>query len=108
MPWFVLVVSGLLEAGWALSLKSSHGFTRLVPSVLFVVLLVLSMGGLAYALRSLPVGTAYAVWVGIGAVTTAVLAMFWFDEPATLLRVGSIALILAGVVGLNLAGSGHA
>jgi quaternary ammonium compound-resistance protein SugE len=108
MAWLVLVLSGLLEAGWALSLKSSEGFTRLVPTITFVVLLVLSMGGLAYALRALPVGTAYAVWVGIGAVTTAVLAMVWLDEPVTLLRVGSIVLIIAGVVGLNLSGAGHA
>ncbi|GIG22208.1 multidrug SMR transporter [Cellulomonas chitinilytica] len=107
MAWLVLVLSGLLEAGWALALKSSDGFTRLVPTVTFGVLLVLSMGGLAYALRSLPVGTGYAVWVGIGAVTTAVLAMIWLDEPVTLLRIGSIVLILAGVVGLNLSGSGH-
>ncbi|MBO9555400.1 multidrug efflux SMR transporter [Cellulomonas sp.] len=107
MAWLVLVVSGLLEAGWALALKSSDGFTKLVPTVTFVVLLVLSMGGLAYALRTLPVGTGYAVWVGIGAVTTAVLAMIWLDEPVTLLRIGSIVLIIAGVVGLNLSGSGH-
>jgi quaternary ammonium compound-resistance protein SugE len=108
MAWLVLIVSGLLEAGWALALKSSDGFTKVVPAVTFVVLLVLSMGGLAYALRSLPVGTAYAVWVGIGAVTTAVLAMLWLHEPVTVLKIGSIVLIMAGVVGLNLAGSGHA
>ncbi|MEN0129435.1 MAG: multidrug efflux SMR transporter [Brevundimonas sp.] len=107
MAWIALVVAGLLEAGWALLLKESHGFTRLWPSVGFGVLLALSMGGLAFALRTLPVGTAYAVWVGIGAVTTAVLAMVFLDEPATIAKVASILLIIAGVVGLNLAGGGH-
>lgn len=106
MAWLILVVSGLLEAVWALALKESHGFSRLWPSVLFVVGLAASMGGLAIALRTLPVGTAYAVWVGIGAVTTAVLAMAFLDEPVTVLKVVSILLIVAGVVGLNLAGGG--
>jgi len=108
MAWVVLVVSGLLEAGWALSLKESHGFTRLWPTVGFVVMLAASMAGLAFALRSLPVGSAYSVWVGIGAVTTAVLAMTFLGEPATLVKVVSILLIVAGVVGLNLSGGGHA
>lgn len=106
MAWLILVVSGLLEAVWALALKESHGLSRLWPSVLFVVGLAASMGGLAIALRTLPVGTAYAVWVGIGAVTTAVLAMAFLDEPVTVLKVVSILLIVAGVVGLNLAGGG--
>ncbi|WP_026075332.1 DMT family transporter [Cellulomonas massiliensis] len=106
MAWMVLVVSGLLEAVWALALKESNGFTRLWPSVVFVAGLAASMGGLAIALRTLPVGTAYAVWVGIGAVTTAVLAMAFLDEPVTVLKVVSILLIIAGVVGLNLAGGG--
>ena len=108
MAWVVLVISGLLEAGWALLLKESNGFTRLWPSVGFGVLLAASMTGLAFALRTLPVGTAYAVWVGIGAVTTAVLAMVFLDEPATIAKVVSILLIIAGVVGLNLSGGGHA
>jgi len=107
MAWIVLIVSGMLEAGWALSLKASEGFTRLWPSVAFVVLLVASMAGLSFALRTLPVGTAYAVWVGIGAVLTAVLAIVWFHEPVTVLKVVSIVLIIAGVAGLNLSGSGH-
>ncbi|MTG87692.1 QacE family quaternary ammonium compound efflux SMR transporter [Cellulosimicrobium sp. BIT-GX5] len=107
MAWIVLIASGMLEAGWALSLKASHGFTRLWPSVGFVVMLVLSMVGLSIALKSLPVGVAYGVWVGIGAALTAVLAVVLFDEPVTVLKVISLVLIVAGVVGLNLSGGGH-
>jgi len=107
MAWIVLILSGMLEAGWALSLKASHGFTRLWPSVAFVVMLVLSMVGLSIALKSLPVGVAYGVWVGIGASLTAVLAVVLFDEPVTILKVISLVLIVAGVVGLNLSGGGH-
>ncbi|MBN0042451.1 multidrug efflux SMR transporter [Cellulosimicrobium cellulans] len=107
MAWIVLIASGMLEAGWALSLKASHGFTRLWPSVGFVVMLVLSMVGLSVALKSLPVGVAYGVWVGIGASLTAVLAVVLFDEPVTVLKVISLVLIVAGVVGLNLSGGGH-
>ncbi|KLN36266.1 MULTISPECIES: DMT family transporter [Cellulosimicrobium] len=107
MAWIVLILSGMLEAGWALSLKASHGFTKLWPSVAFVVMLVLSMVGLSIALKSLPVGVAYGVWVGIGASLTAVLAVVLFDEPVTILKVISLVLIVAGVVGLNLSGGGH-
>ncbi|KON75253.1 DMT family transporter [Cellulosimicrobium cellulans] len=107
MAWIVLILSGMLEAGWALSLKASHGFTKLWPSVAFVVMLVLSMVGLSIALKSLPVGVAYGVWVGIGASLTAVLAVVLFDEPVTVLKVISLVLIVAGVVGLNLSGGGH-
>ncbi|WP_147795387.1 multidrug efflux SMR transporter [Cellulomonas sp. Y8] len=107
MAWVVLVVSGLLEAGWALSLKASDGFTRLWPSVSFAVLAVLSFAGLSWALRSLPVGAAYGVWVGIGAATTAVLAIVLFGESVSVLKVVSLVLIVAGVVGLNLSGGGH-
>ena len=107
MAWIVLIASGMLEAGWALSLKASHGFTKLWPSVAFVVMLVLSMVGLSIALKSLPVGVAYGVWVGIGASLTAVLAVVLFDEPVTILKVISLVLIVAGVVGLNLSGGGH-
>ncbi len=108
MAWIVLIASGLFEAGWALSLKASEGLSRLWPSVLFLVLLATSMAGLSWALRSLPVGTAYAVWVGVGAVTTAVVAMIWLGEAVSVLKIVSILLIVAGVVGLNLAGTGHA
>lgn len=107
MAWFVLILSGLLEAGWALSLKASDGFTRLWPSVLFVVLLVASMGGLAYALRSLPVGVAYAVWTGIGASVTAVVGMAWLGEAVTVGKIVSLVLIVAGIVGLHVFGGGE-
>ncbi|MCA5895030.1 multidrug efflux SMR transporter [Isoptericola sp. NEAU-Y5] len=107
MAWTVLILSGLLEAGWALSLKASEGFTKLWPSVTFVVLLAASMGGLALALRTLPVGVAYAVWTGVGAVVTATLAMTFLSEPVTVLKVISILLIVAGIVGLNVSGAGH-
>jgi quaternary ammonium compound-resistance protein SugE len=93
--WLVLVVSGVLEAVWATALGRSAGFTRLVPTVVFAVSLVASMAGLAHAMRGLPVGTAYAVWVGIGAVLTAGYAMWTGQEQVTAVRV----LLLAGIVG---------
>lgn len=102
MTWVVLIVSGMLEAGWALSLKASEGFTRLWPTVSFVVMLALSMGGLALALKTLPVSVAYAVWTGIGASLTAVLAVTLFDEPLGIVKIVSLMLIVAGIVGLNL------
>lgn len=95
VSWLVLVVSGVLEAVWATALGRSEGFSRLVPSVVFGVALTLSMVGLAYAMRELPVGTAYAVWVGIGAVLTVVIAMVSGEEPVSALRL----LLLAGIVG---------
>jgi quaternary ammonium compound-resistance protein SugE len=107
MAWIVLIVSGLLEAGWALSLKASDGFTRLWPSVSFGVLAILSFAGLSWALRSLPVGVAYGVWVGIGASATAILAIVLFGESVSVLKIVSLVLIVAGVVGLNLSGGGH-
>jgi quaternary ammonium compound-resistance protein SugE len=107
MAWIVLIVSGLLEAGWALSLKASEGFSKLWPSVGFVVLLAASMLGLAWALRTLPVGVAYGVWVGIGAATTAILAIVLFGESVSVLKIVSLVLIVAGVIGLNLSGGGH-
>ncbi|MET0965412.1 MAG: multidrug efflux SMR transporter [Nakamurella sp.] len=107
MAWVVLVISGFLEAGWALSLKASDGLSKLWPSVAFVALLVASMAGLTYALRTLPVGPAYAVWVGIGAVLTAIIGMIAFKDPVNVMTIGSILLIIAGVVGLQLAGAGH-
>ncbi len=95
MYWLVLVLSGVLEAVWATALGRSEGFSRLGPTVVFAAALVASMAGLAYAMRGLPVGTAYAVWVGIGAVLTAGYAMVSGDEPATVVRL----LLLAGIVG---------
>ena len=101
MAWIVLVVSGVLETVWAAALAQTRGFTRLVPSVVFGVALVLSMAGLAYALRTLPVGTGYAVWVGIGAVGTAAYGMVALGEPATVARLLCLVAIVGGVVGLK-------
>jgi quaternary ammonium compound-resistance protein SugE len=101
MSWIVLVVSGVLEAVWATALGKSEGFSRPGPTIVFGVALVASMGGLAYAMRDLPVGTAYAVWVGIGAVLTVVYAMVTGGEPVSLLKIVFLAMIVGGVVGLK-------
>src|ERR1700738_3380142 len=103
MAWLLILVAGVFETAWAVGLKYSDGFSRLVPSVLTVVAMAASFLCLAMALKSLPVGTAYAVWTGIGAAGTAVLGIYLFQEPATVLRLGSIALIVAGIAGLKLA-----
>jgi quaternary ammonium compound-resistance protein SugE len=103
MAWVLLCVAGLFETAWAVGLKYSDGFSRLVPSILAVSAMTASIVCLAFALKSLPVGTAYAVWTGIGAVGTAILGIYLFQEPATSLRLGSIALVVAGIVGLKLA-----
>jgi len=105
MSWILLVLAGLLEIGWAIGLKYTEGFTRLWPSVLTILALVASFLLLGVALRTLPVGTGYAVWVGIGAVGTAVLGIFLFGESATPLRLLSLALICVGIIGLKLANS---
>ncbi|MFG1655777.1 DMT family transporter [Micromonospora chersina] len=102
MAWLVLVLSGLLETAWAIALDRSAGFTRPLPSLVFTVSLVASMAGLAYALRDIPVGTGYAVWVGIGAVGTAVVGMVALGESASLPRVACLLLVVAGVIGLKL------
>ncbi len=104
MAWLLLAIAGLLEVGWALGLKASEGFTRLWPSVLTVVAMAASLGLLGIALRSLPVGTAYAVWTGIGAIGTAAFGMLVLGEPVTALRIGGVALIAAGIAALRLAG----
>ena len=101
MPWVVLVIAGLFEVGWAVGLKYAEGFTRLWPSIGTAAALVLSMGLLGVALRTLPLGTAYAVWTGIGTVGTAILGIVLFREPATAARLACIALIVAGIVGLK-------
>ena len=101
--WLVLIVAGLFEVGWAIGLKYTQGFTRLWPTVWIAAALVISMVLLGAAVKVLPVGTAYAVWVGIGAVGTAVLVIALLGEAASLGRVASIALIVAGIVGLKLA-----
>ncbi|MEU7710465.1 DMT family transporter [Micromonospora chalcea] len=104
MAWLVLVLSGLLETAWAIALDRSAGFTRPLPSAVFAVTLVASMAGLAYALRDIPVGTGYAVWVGIGAVGTALVGMLALGEPVNLPRVACLLLVVAGVIGLKLFG----
>ena len=101
MAWLVLLVSGVLETVWAVALGSSRSFTRLVPTVVFAVALLFSMGGLAYAMRSIPIGTGYAVWVGVGAVGTAVYGMAVLGDAVTTARLGCLLLIVAGVVGLK-------
>ena len=101
MYWLVLVISGVLEAVWASALARSEGFTRLTPTVVFAVAMVASMAGLAYAMRGLPLGTAYAVWVGIGAALTAGYAMCSGQEPVSLLRVFLLLGILGCVIGLK-------
>lgn len=106
MAWMMLLVAGLLEVGWAIGLKYTEGFTRLVPSVLTVAAMTGSVVLLGLAMKSLPVGTAYAVWVGVGAVGTAVMGMWLLDEPATAARLASLGLIVAGIVGLKLATPG--
>ena len=101
--WLVLIVAGLFEVGWAIGLKYTEGFTRLWPTVWTALALVVSMALLGWAVKALPVGTAYAVWVGVGAVGTAVLGVALLGEAASLGRAASIALIVAGIVGLKLA-----
>ncbi|MDX3851976.1 DMT family transporter [Streptomyces sp. AK02-01A] len=103
MSWLILAVSGVLEAVWATALGRSEGFSRLVPSLVFVTALAASMAGLAYAIRDLPVGTAYAVWVGIGAVLTILYAMSTGQESVTALKVLFLTLIVGSVIGLKLA-----
>ncbi|WP_332692038.1 quaternary ammonium compound efflux SMR transporter SugE [Bosea sp. (in: a-proteobacteria)] len=104
MAWTYLFFAGLFEIGWAIGLKYTQGFTRLVPTVLTVASMVVSLGLLGLALKSLPLGTAYAIWTGIGTVGTAVLGIILFGEPATVLRLVCIGLIVAGIVGLKLVG----
>jgi len=103
MAWLLLVVAGLLEVGWAIGLKYTEGFTRFWPTVGTVGAMVLSIGLLGVAMKTLPVGTAYAVWVGIGAVGTAALGIVLLGEVASVGRLASLALIVAGIVGLKLA-----
>jgi quaternary ammonium compound-resistance protein SugE len=101
--WLALIVAGLFEVGWAIGLKYTEGFTRLWPTVWTAIALLLSMALLGAAVKALPVGTAYAVWVGVGAVGTAVLGVVLLGETVNVARVASIALIVAGIVGLKLA-----
>jgi quaternary ammonium compound-resistance protein SugE len=102
MTWFILAIAGLFEIGWAIGLKYTEGFTRLVPSVLTGASMIVSVILLGIALKTLPVGTGYAVWTGIGAVGTAILGIFLFGESTDWMRLASIGLIVAGIVGLKL------
>ncbi|MDT3685338.1 MAG: quaternary ammonium compound efflux SMR transporter SugE [Pseudorhodoplanes sp.] len=102
MAWTYLVIAGLFEIGWAIGLKYTDGFSRLWPSVGTILAMILSLAFLGLALKTLPVGTAYAVWTGIGAVGTVILGIVLFAEPATVLRLGCVGLILGGIIGLKL------
>ena len=100
MSWIILFIAGLLEVVWAIGLKYTHGFTRLTPSVITVTAMIVSIVMLSWAMRTLPVGTAYAVWTGIGAVGAAITGILLLGESASLARIASLALIVAGIVGL--------
>jgi quaternary ammonium compound-resistance protein SugE len=106
MAWLLLVIAGLFEVGWAIGLKYTEGFTRFWPSAATLTAMTLSVVLLGLAMKTLPVGTSYAVWVGVGAVGTAIMGMVLFGEPATAGRLVSLGLIVAGIVGLKLS-SGH-
>ncbi len=105
MPWLILFVAGLLEVVWALMLKQSDGFSKPGPTAVFVIALLLSMFLLSQALKSLPVGTAYAVWTGIGAAGTAILGMLLLGESRDIVKLVSLVMIVAGIVGLRLSSS---
>lgn len=102
MSWIILFIAGLLEVVWAIGLKYTHGFTRLTPSVITVTAMIVSIVLLSWAMRPLPVGTAYAVWTGIGAVGAAITGILLLGESASLARIASLALIVAGIIGLKL------
>lgn len=103
MSWVILVVAGLFEVGWAIGLKYTDGFSRLWPTVWTVLSMIVSLWLLGIAMKNLPVGTAYAIWVGVGAVGTVILGILLLGEPANAGRMTSVALIIAGIVGLKLA-----
>ena len=103
MAWAILIVAGFFEVGWAIGLKYTEGFTRPLPTLWTAASMLISLGLLGLALKTLPVGTAYAVWTGIGAVGTAALGIWLFQEPATALRLSCIGLILSGIIGLKFA-----
>ena len=102
MTWFILLVAGLLEVAWAVGLKYTAGFTRLVPTVLTVAAMVGSVGMLGLALRTLPLGTAYAIWTGIGTIGTVIFGIMVLNEPASVMRLACIAMIVGGIIGLKL------
>jgi quaternary ammonium compound-resistance protein SugE len=102
MSWLILIVAGLLEVVWAVGLKYTHGFTRLVPSVITAVAMIVSIALLSWAMKTLPVGTAYAIWTGIGAVGAAVTGMLLLGESTSVARIFSLVLIVCGIIGLKL------
>jgi quaternary ammonium compound-resistance protein SugE len=102
MNWFILIVAGLFEVGWAVGLKYTEGFTRLLPSVLTIGAMIISLGLLGLALKTLPLGSAYGIWVGVGAVGTAIVGILLFDETVSTLKFVSLVLVVAGIVGLKL------
>jgi quaternary ammonium compound-resistance protein SugE len=108
MAWVYLLIAGLLEVAWAIGLKQTDGWTRFWSSVLTALLMIASFFFLSLALRSLPIGTAYAIWTGIGAVGTALIGIFYFHEPRTVARLVCIVLIVAGIIGLKLTSSSQA
>ena len=107
MAWVYLVIAGLFEIGWATGLKYSEGFSKPLPSILTIIGMIISFALLSIALRTLPVGTAYAVWTGIGAVGTVIVGMMLFGEPVQVVRLLCIALIVTGVLGLRFFGEAH-
>jgi len=107
MAWIILFIAGLFEIGWAVGLKYTEGFTRPIPTALTAISLLASMGLLGWAIKSLPLGTAYAVWTGVGAVGTAIVGMVVFKEPATAARLVCLALIVSGILGLKLFTPAH-
>ncbi|MGW4804436.1 DMT family transporter [Kitasatospora sp. NPDC004272] len=107
MAWAMVILAGLLETGFAVNLKLSHGFTKIWPTISFALFALGSFGLLTLSLKTLPVGSAYAVWTGIGAAGTAVYGMVFLGESSSTLKLVSISLVIAGVIGLQLSGSGH-
>lgn len=106
MSWLILILAGLFEVAWAVGLKYTEGFTRLLPSLWTICSMIISLGLLGLAMKTLPLGTAYAVWVGVGAVGTVILGVVLFQEPVNAVRIFSVLLILAGLIGLKLGAAG--
>ncbi|WP_417389290.1 quaternary ammonium compound efflux SMR transporter SugE [Gimesia sp.] len=106
MSWLILILAGLFEVAWAVGLKYTEGFTRLLPSLWTICSMIISLGLLGLAMKTLPLGTAYAVWVGVGAVGTVILGVVLFQEPINAVRIFSVLLILAGLIGLKLGAAG--
>lgn len=108
MAWLILFAAGVFEIVWAVALKQSDGFTKVLPTVVFGVTAALSFVLLSYALKTIPMGTAYAVWTGIGAVGIAIIGMGWFGEPVNLIRIACISMIILGIAGLKITGASGA